>query len=323
MSHLYDRQYNWKANQIESKVVAMYSDHPSPSFKDKLSYSSHRMELRLFCCGVYEEDYVGKQVLDAGCGSGEYSCWFASKGAQVLGIDLSDGALKEAFEYCKEKSIEGLNFEKRSVLDTRFSDNSFDFIYCTGVLHHTPDPFGGFTELCRVLKPGGKILISLYNSFGMFPRELRRRVACILGGSNLDCRVKWGCRLFPLTARSHLKGERNDPQSALYDYFAIPHESLHSIGGVLVWFEKVGLEYVGSFAPTCLRDYPAMFAHKGFESVEKEFRSPLGKVLKGLNISKNIFRKRPSVLSRLIVQSIWFLLGINIFCMCGRKKEAI
>jgi SAM-dependent methyltransferase len=310
-------------SRIESAVVGMFSNHPSPGFKDKLAYASHRMELRLYCCGVDERDYVGKDVLDAGCGTGEYACWLASRGAYVTGIDLSDGSLQEASRYAKEAGIAGVHFEKRSVLRTGFPDASFDFVYCTGVLHHTPDPFGGLEELCRVLRPSGKILVSLYNSFGFLPREARRRVAQTLGGQDLERRVRWGRRLFPFTSQRLLKGVHNDPQVALYDYFAIPHETLHSIGEVLGWFDQLGLEFIGSFAPTHLREYPAMFAHKGYRSVEDALQSRLGRLMGRFGISKNMQSTRPGPLSRLLVQLIWSLWRIEVFSVCGRKPERI
>jgi 2-polyprenyl-3-methyl-5-hydroxy-6-metoxy-1,4-benzoquinol methylase len=315
MSH--DKQQVNRA--IESEVVGMYSDHPSPSIKDKIAFASSRMELRLFCCGVTENDYVGKTVLDAGCGTGEYSCWFATQGACVTGIDLSLNSLKEAREYTNSIGLDSVYFERRSVLETGLSDSSFDFVYCTGVLHHTPDPYGGFEELCRVLRSGGKILISLYNLLGFAPRELRRQITKLLGGKNLDSRVYWGNRLFPFTARRLTRGRRNDPQSALYDYFAVPHESLHTFGEILNWFDQVGLEYTGSFPPALIRDYPAMFAHRRYLSVEKQFQSWLGRLIRSFVISPKMRRTRPDPLSRALVQMIWLVSGIGVFSICGRK----
>jgi 2-polyprenyl-3-methyl-5-hydroxy-6-metoxy-1,4-benzoquinol methylase len=307
---------------IESAVVNMYSHHPSPSIKDKLTFASHRMELRLRCCGLTQEDYVGKDVLDAGCGTGEYSCWLASKHANVIGIDLSDGSLQEAREYAAAVGLHNLRFEKRSVLETGFPDASFDFVYCTGVLHHTPDPFGGLVELCRVLRPGGKILISLYNSFGFFPREVRRRVAQFLGGADLDRRVLWGRRLFPRTEQRLSQGNRNDPLSALYDYFGIPHETLHSTGQVLDWFDQLGLEYIGSFPPLQLGDYPVMFASKEYKSVERAFQHGLGHRISRFGIMKDMRRQRPGHPLQVLVQMIWLVTGVGVFSMCAQKPPA-
>jgi 2-polyprenyl-3-methyl-5-hydroxy-6-metoxy-1,4-benzoquinol methylase len=310
------------SSSCEAAVVRMYSNHPTPGFKDKIAHASRRMGLRLYCCGIAEKDYIGKKVLDAGCGTGEYSCWFASCGARVTGIDLSDGSLNEAKAYAESLSLDSVRFEKRSVLATGFADASFDFVYCTGVLHHTSDPFGGLVELCRVLRPGGKLLISLYSCSGFLLREARRRVANYLGGEDLQRRVLWGSRLFPFTARRFIRGQRNDAQAALYDYFAIPHETLHSVGEVLGWFDRLGLQYIGTFAPARLEDYPAMFLHEHYPSVEPGFQSRFGQFIRAFSKSAQLRSKRPGALSRLLVQTIWFLCGIGVFSIAARKSRA-
>ena len=90
---------------VEAAVVSMYSDHPFPGRIDKIDYASLRMNLRLFCCGIHESDYVGRHVLDAGCGTGEFACWFAAQGAEVTGIDLSEAALREASAYVEQAGL--------------------------------------------------------------------------------------------------------------------------------------------------------------------------------------------------------------------------
>jgi 2-polyprenyl-3-methyl-5-hydroxy-6-metoxy-1,4-benzoquinol methylase len=310
-----------RGDTIQSAVVGMYTEHPSPSRRDKLAFASRRMRLRLRCCGVREEHYVGKQVLDAGCGTGEYSSWFASQGARVTGIDLSDGSLAEARRYAELEKLSNLRFEKRSVLNSGFPDEQFDFVYCTGVLHHTPAPYEGFTELCRVLKPGGRILASLYNSYGFFPREMRRRVAKLFGGQDLSRRVTWGRRLFPFTTRRLLKGDRYDEQSALYDYFAIPHESLHTLGEMLRWFDRAGLTYSGTFAPARLRDYLPLLADRDYNSIEQSYRSRLAPLIGRFGVGREISGQRPGPISRAMVQILWLLTGVGMVSMCGIKPE--
>ena len=306
--------------KIQSAVVGMYSSHPSPSKKDKIAFASHRMKLRLRSCGITEDDYVNKEVLDAGCGTGEYSCWLASNGARVHGIDLSDGSLSEARNFAKEMNISAVYFEKRSVLDTQFEDNRFNFVYCTGVLHHTADPFGGLKELTRIVRPGGKILVSFYNSYGFLPRELRRQIAKYLGGEDLQKRVLWGRRLFPFTTRRLEKGDRNDFESALYDYFAIPHQSLHSVQEVVSWFDQLGLTYTGGFPPVSWNDNIAMFRERDYQSVESNFYSPIGSLV-GRIWGDTIYRyTRPSRFTLSLIQSLWLLAGIDIFSLSGQKK---
>ena len=49
-----------------------------------------------------------------------------------------------------------------------FADNSFDLVYCFGVLHHTDDTVRSISECHRVLKPGGELLLGMYHRFSLF-----------------------------------------------------------------------------------------------------------------------------------------------------------
>ena len=53
-----------------------------------------------------------------------------------------------------------------SVLELPYPDDTFDFVHCDGVLHHTTNPRTGFSELLRVLKPAGKLVVGLYGCGG-------------------------------------------------------------------------------------------------------------------------------------------------------------
>lgn len=305
---------------VEAEVVSLYSRHPSPSWTNKLERASRRMELRLDCCGVVPEDYAGKRVLDAGCGTGEYSCWFARQGGLVTGIDLSETSLAEARAYAAAEGLGSVSFERRSVLETGLPDAYFDLVYCTGVLHHVADPLAAVEELSRLLRSGGKMLISVYNSAGCLPRELRRRLAALLGGDDLDARARWGRRLFPRTSRRLLRGDRNDGVSALYDYFAVPHQSLHSAGEALGWLDRAGLDYAGSFAPLRLRDYLAMASRPAYQTVERQFRRGILASAGRRIAPRELERASPGPLSRGLVQLGWLLAGVGVFCVCGVKR---
>jgi hypothetical protein len=78
---------------------------------------------------------------------------------------------------------------------------------------------------------------------------------------------------------------------------------------------------MGSFPPTCLRDYPAMIARQEYKSVEKEFQSRLGRMSSRLGISEKMRRERPGLLSQLVAQAVWLVYGVGVFSMCGRKRR--
>jgi ubiquinone/menaquinone biosynthesis C-methylase UbiE len=68
----------------------------------------------------------------------------------------------------EKQSLKNVRFEKGSVLDLPFENESFDFVYCKGVLHHTGDLNKGVEELYRVLRTNGKAFLYLYGSGGLF-----------------------------------------------------------------------------------------------------------------------------------------------------------
>lgn len=302
-------------------VPRMYSEHPSPGYRDKLEAAGRRMWLRLHCCGVERDDFEDGEVLDAGCGTGEYALWFASEGARVTGIDLSGASLEEARSYADEHGLDRATFERRSVLDTGFESGRFDFVYCTGVLHHTPAPRRGFRELCRLVRPGGKMLVSLYNRAGFLPREIRWRLVRLFADEDPDDRVRWGRRFFPRTAERLVDKELSDPEARLYDYFGVDRQSRHSVGEVLGWFDDAGLEYCGSFPPARPGDYPAMFAHPAYREVEEEFRGGVQETMGRIAGDAKIVRRRPGPLARFSVQLLWLAAGVGIFSMCGENPE--
>ncbi len=99
-------------------------------------------------------DLSGKRVLDTGVGIGESSVYFALHGAHVTATDVSPGMI--AF-------VEKLGDLHNVSLDTRvcaaeslaFPDECFDIVYAANVLHHVVDQSAFFSEMRRVLAPGG------------------------------------------------------------------------------------------------------------------------------------------------------------------------
>lgn len=83
-------------------------------------------------------------------------------GAQaVYGIDIGEGCVRNSLN--RNSEFEGrLGVIKASVLEIPFEEETFDFVHCDGVLHHTTNPYAGFRELARVLKPNGALVFAVY-----------------------------------------------------------------------------------------------------------------------------------------------------------------
>jgi len=104
-------------------------------------------------------ELLGKNVLEVGCGRGGGTSYVARylRPAQLVGVDISDSAVR----FCKNRhSIEGLDFRQGDAEALPFDNNSFDTVlnvessHCYGSI----DKF--FSEVHRVLKPGGSFLIA-------------------------------------------------------------------------------------------------------------------------------------------------------------------
>ena len=116
--------------------------------------------LRLLSETQWPEDWFrGKWVLDAGCGAGRFLEVAAKLGAEIVGVDLSlsvEGTQKTLGHHPNLHLVQG------SIFDLPFKSGAFDACYCIGVLQHTPDPLRATSSLPRILKPGGRLAVTIY-----------------------------------------------------------------------------------------------------------------------------------------------------------------
>lgn len=131
--------------------------------------------------GIDLEWFKGKKCLDAGCGGGRFVVALARLGAgEVQGIDISASAIAAAQNRLESRNLTNTHVQVASVLDIPFPANYFDYVISSGVIHHTPDPRQAFGELVRVLKPGGKLFLSVYGRGGLkwLANDLFRYTIC-------------------------------------------------------------------------------------------------------------------------------------------------
>lgn len=126
-------------------------------------YSTHPWILE----HIKKFDLKNKKVLEIGFGMGTDHLSLAKRGGNMYGIDLTPGNLeitKRRFELnnCKSELTTG------DAENLHYQDNSFDFVYSFGVVHHSPDTQRIISEIYRVLKPGGKCWITVYHKNSIF-----------------------------------------------------------------------------------------------------------------------------------------------------------
>lgn len=113
--------------------------------------------------------FKGKRCLDAGFGSGRGSIFMAQNGAsEVVGIDLSEKNVQTAQRWASHYGYSNMKFYQGNLQALAFEDESFDIVWCNGVLHHSDDPNTGLDEISRVLKVGGYMWLYLYGSGGVY-----------------------------------------------------------------------------------------------------------------------------------------------------------
>jgi ubiquinone/menaquinone biosynthesis C-methylase UbiE len=112
-------------------------------------------------------DVAGLAVLDLGCGTGRHALWLASAGATVTAVDFSEGMMEKARAKPGAEKVRFLAHDLHERLP--FADGVFDRVVSGLVLEHLSAPDAFFAEARRVLKPGGRAVVS-----GMHPAMFLR-----------------------------------------------------------------------------------------------------------------------------------------------------
>jgi SAM-dependent methyltransferase len=135
-------------------------------------------------------------ILDYGCGPGNDLVGFAiyTEARQVAGIDVSPRALALAGH---RLGLHGVNPERVRLLQSSDSfskvpleDASVDYVHCAGVLHHTSDPQALLADFHRVMRPGSKACVMVYNGdsvwLHLFTAYERMIIQGMFAGLSLD-----------------------------------------------------------------------------------------------------------------------------------------
>jgi ubiquinone/menaquinone biosynthesis C-methylase UbiE len=123
----------------------------------------------------------GKHLLEIGCGMGFDSIEFLKRGVRVTSIDLTPNAVAFTKRHVELRGLTSEGVRVGNALALEFPDASFDAVYSIGVLHATGDLQRAVDEVYRVLKPGGRAIVSHIYRKGSFFRFLGR-----LGRENLE-----------------------------------------------------------------------------------------------------------------------------------------
>ncbi len=147
-------------------------------------------------CGIptqYAEIKVGDSVLDLGSGAGN-DCFVArsivGESGKVTGIDFTEAMIEKAKINLEKTGFKNIEFIQGDIEEMPLSDNSFDVVISNCVLNLVPDKNRAFSEIIRVLQPGGHFCVSDVVIKGELPEKLRKDAemyaGCVSGALQMN-----------------------------------------------------------------------------------------------------------------------------------------
>lgn len=156
--------YDWKKKSDFERFSAEWFDDIDRRFIHGARLFAHKdMPFDRIIPFSYLRD---KDVLEIGCGMGLHTELLAKAGARLVSVDLS----KTSIEATRARSqLKGFDVDLRQMdaVDLAFQNDSFDFVWSWGVIHHSAQTGRIVREIHRVLRPGGEVRAMVYNLEGM------------------------------------------------------------------------------------------------------------------------------------------------------------
>ena len=160
---------------------------PLEPFRQALARHEHYLALKM---GIQE----GGRVLDVGCGVGGPAREIAKfTGANIVGLNNNDYQIERAIRYAEKEGLSGqLSYTKGDFMQMDFPDDSFDAVYAIEATVHAPSLEGIYSEIFRVLKPGGVfgvyewLMTDRYDNANPRHREIRLGIEQGDGISNME-----------------------------------------------------------------------------------------------------------------------------------------
>lgn len=220
-------------------VRRFYAQSPFPGYPahDTLTWLRTRAERSDFARRLDRAIPFDARIAEIGCGTGQMSLYLARGTRVIVAADLARESLRLAAAAARRLGLERVQFIESDLMRPGLRSGAFDVVYASGVLHHTPDPRAAFAKIVRLARPGGTIVIGLYNAFARLPLRARRIVARLSG-----------YRVIPFDPV--LRDRRDEParrEAWLRDQYRHPEEHRHTLAEVQRWFRENGVEYIRAY----------------------------------------------------------------------------
>ncbi len=235
----------------DGAVVRQYQSYPYPAPVEDLTGQVLVGDPRWFSDQLWPEGRPREdlRILVAGCGTSQAAkLAFQNPGCEVTGIDLSEESLAHQRRLQEKHRLDNLNLARMDLREVR---GEYDFVVCTGVLHHLPDPDAGLRALANVLAPRGAMHLMLYAYVpraGIYLLQDAFRRLGVAQDANGIALVRSVLDELPKHhyARWWVAGaEELAYDVALVDTFLHPQDRAYSVPEVLAFVERGGLVFAG------------------------------------------------------------------------------
>ncbi len=229
-------------------VRRFYDAAPFPGYppNDSLTWLRARAERSAFA-GLLDRSLPGDAVIaEVGCGTGQMSLYLARADRRVVALDLSRAALELGAAAARRYGKGRVQFVECDLTRLPLREAAFDVVYCSGVLHHTPEPRESFASIVKAVKPGGHVVLGLYNRYARLPLRLRRVIARATG-------FRW------IPFEPVLRDREAEParrEAWLRDQYRHPEEHTHSLAEVRRWFWDNDIHYISTYPSTLIGHTP-------------------------------------------------------------------
>jgi SAM-dependent methyltransferase len=170
------------------EIAEFYDHHPYPPPMRDLDAelagwsdgTRRRIEhARVWPTSAYRDDH---EILVAGCGTSQAARYAARyPRAHVTGIDVSPASLHATRRLVERHDLTNLELHELPIEEVASLGRSFDYVVCTGVLHHLADPATGLRALREALAPAGALRLMVYATYGRYGVHLIQNYCRRLG----------------------------------------------------------------------------------------------------------------------------------------------
>ena len=216
------------------QVQGFYKKSPFPNYEGKED-KSMLMELKSknkYLSYVLELIGNGKDVIEVGAGTCQFANMIASSSNnRVIAFDATYESLLLGKKFSEKNDLPNTSFVQGDIanINNIFKEKQFDIIICSGVLHHTSDPYSNFCKIVKLLKKDGIIVLGLYNKYGRIYSKIIKFLYKIFGIKVLN---------FFDPVLNKLKVSDDQKKSWIQDQYDHPIESTHTFEEIKRWLSK-------------------------------------------------------------------------------------